>query len=91
MCLLADFRARYPAVPIDAGLTMTTHDVVAEGFDFAIRMVRALEPNLIARPLGMAREAIEASPAYLAKHSPDGVNGTLPVRDELAIHQSMLD
>lgn len=71
--LLADFRAQYPAVRFDVDLSITTRDLVAEGFDFAIRMARTLDPNLVARPLGVVREAIVASPAYLAVHAPDGV------------------
>ena len=72
--LLAEFRALYPAVRFDVDLSIATRDLVAEGFDFAIRMARTLDPNLVARPLGVVREAIVASPAYLAKHAPDGVN-----------------
>ena len=50
---------------------------VAEGFDFAIRMARTLDPNLVARPLGVMREAIVASPAYLAAHAPGGLQEPL--------------
>lgn len=71
--LLADFRALHPAVRFDVDLSIATRDLVAEGFDFAIRMSRTLDPNLVARPLGVVREAIVASPAYLAAHAPDGV------------------
>lgn len=71
--LLADFRGLHPAVRFDVDLSIATHDLMAEGFDFAIRMSRTLDPNLVARPLGVVREAIVASPAYLAAHAPDGV------------------
>ena len=69
--MLADFRVQYPAVRFDVDLSIATRDLVAEGFDFAIRMARTLDPNLVARPLGMVREAIVASPAYAATHTPD--------------------
>ncbi|WP_374472598.1 LysR family transcriptional regulator [Arenimonas sp.] len=72
--LLADFRAHYPAVRFDVDLSIGTRDLVAEGFDFAIRMARTLDPNLVARPLGVVREAIVASPAFLAAHAPGGVH-----------------
>lgn len=72
--LLAEFRALYRAVRFDVDLSIETRDLIAEGFDFAIRMARTLDPNLVARPLGVVREAIVASPAYLAAHAPDGVN-----------------
>lgn len=71
--LLADFRALYPAVRFDVDLSIGTRDLVGEGFDFAIRMARTLDPNLVARPLGVMREAIVASPAYLAAHAPGGL------------------
>lgn len=71
--LLADFRALYPAVRFDVDLSIGTRDLVGEGFDFAIRMARTLDPNLVARPLGVVREAIVASPAYLSAHAPGGL------------------
>ena len=75
--LLADFRARYPAVRFDVDLSIGTRDLVGESFDFAIRMARTLDPNLVARPLGVMREAIVASPAYLAEHAPGGLQEPL--------------
>jgi DNA-binding transcriptional LysR family regulator len=72
--LLADFRARHPAVRFDVDLSIATRDLVGEHYDFAIRMARTLDPSLVARPLGVLREAIVASPAYLARAAPRGIN-----------------
>lgn len=72
--LLADFRARHPAVRFDVDLSIATRDLVGEHYDFAIRMARTLDPSLVARPLGVLREAIVASPAYLARAAPRGID-----------------
>lgn len=71
--LLADFRARYPAVRFDVDLSIGTRDLAGEGFDFAIRMARTLDPSLVARPLGVVREVVVASPGFLARHAPEGI------------------
>lgn len=73
MDLLADFRAVYPAVRFDVDLSIAARDLIGGGFDFAIRMARTIDPSLVARPLGLMRETIVASPAYLTTHAPDGV------------------
>lgn len=71
--LLADFRAMHPAVRFDVDLSIGTRDLVGEGYDFAIRMARTLDPALVARPLGLMREIVVASPDYLARQAPQGV------------------
>ena len=71
--LLADFRARHPLVRFDVDLSIAQRDLIGEGFDFAIRMARTLDPSLVARGIGVMRELIVASPDYLARHAPDGV------------------
>lgn len=72
--LLADFRARHPQVRFDIDLSIEQRDLVGEGFDFALRMARTHDPSLIARPLGVVRERIVASPDYLARHAPGGID-----------------
>jgi DNA-binding transcriptional LysR family regulator len=71
--LLADFRTLHPQVRFDVDLSIGTRDLIGDGYDFAIRMTRTLDPSLIARPLGAMRERIVASPALLAARAPDGV------------------
>ena len=71
--LLADFRARHPLVRFDVDLSIAQRDLIGEGFDFAIRMARTLDPSLIARGIGVMRELIVASPGYLARNAPDGI------------------
>ena len=71
--LLADFRARHPLVRFDVDLSIAQRDLIGEGFDFAIRMARTLDPSLVARGIGVMRELIVASPDYLARHAPAGI------------------
>lgn len=83
--LLADFRARHPAVRFDVDLSIGTRDLIGEGYDFAIRMARTLDPALVARPLGVMREIVVASPGYVARQGPQGI--TAP--DQLAALEAL--
>ena len=71
--LLAEFRALHPRVRFDVDLSIGQRDLIGEGYDFALRMTRTLDPSLVARNLGAMRERIVASPEFLARHAPDGV------------------
>lgn len=68
---IAAFRLRYPAVTIDARLTPRRVDLVAEGFDLALRV--SLKPladsSLVARRLSELEMAMYAAPSYLARRS----------------------
>lgn len=66
--LLADFRARHPAIVFDVDLSISRRDLIGDGYDFAFRATRTLDPSLIARSLGVMREIIVASPDFLARH-----------------------
>lgn len=67
--LIARFTARYPAIEVDAHLTTRQVDLVAEGFDLALRASdRALkDSSLTARRLGAFEGHLYAAPAYLAR------------------------
>ena len=62
---LAAFRAQYPAVEVVLGMTDDVVDVVAEGWDLAVRVGRQRDSSLIARRIGRGRRLVCASPAYL--------------------------
>ncbi|MFT2520277.1 LysR substrate-binding domain-containing protein, partial [Escherichia coli] len=56
---------------------------VEERIDLAIRMTNRLEPNLIARPLGVCHSVICATPDYLARHG-------MPRKvEDLALHNCL--
>jgi DNA-binding transcriptional LysR family regulator len=65
--LLAEFLARYPKIQIDVVLTPRRVDLVAEGFDLALRAGPLVDSALIARRLGRTELGLFASPAYLRK------------------------
>jgi DNA-binding transcriptional LysR family regulator len=65
--LFAEFLTRYPKVQIDVVLTPRRVDLVAEGFDLALRAGPLVDSTLIARRLGRTELGLFASPAYLRK------------------------
>jgi DNA-binding transcriptional LysR family regulator len=65
--LLAEFLARHPKVQLDVVLTPRRVDLVAEGFDLALRAGPLVDSALIARRLGRVELGLFASRAYLRK------------------------
>jgi DNA-binding transcriptional LysR family regulator len=86
--LLADFRAMYPRVRFDVDLSIGQRDLIGEGYDFAIRMARTLDPSLVARPLGVVRDLVVASPDYLARLAPQGVHDPAQLSDFEALRNN---
>jgi DNA-binding transcriptional LysR family regulator len=66
--LLADFLAAHAGIEIDLHLSDARVDIVAEGFDVALRIATLPDSSLRARRLCSIATHIVASPAYLAKH-----------------------
>ncbi len=64
---VADFVRRYPSIRVEFALTTRRVDLVAEGFDLAIRAGRLEDSTLVARRIGLAPLALFASPAYLKR------------------------
>jgi DNA-binding transcriptional LysR family regulator len=64
---LAGYRARYPDVIVDMRLENRTVDLVAEGFDLALRATLEPSPTLFARLLCTVRFRPVATPDYLAR------------------------
>lgn len=65
--LIGEFLARHPKVQIDVVLTPRRVDLVAEGFDLALRAGRLLDSSLVARRLGRFDLGLFASRGYLRK------------------------
>lgn len=63
--VIAEYALRYPQVSIDIQLLERSVNLVEERIDLAIRMTNTLDPGTIAKPLGVCRSVICASPAYL--------------------------
>ncbi|UHQ55707.1 MULTISPECIES: LysR substrate-binding domain-containing protein [Microbulbifer] len=66
--LVNDFALRYPELEVDMQLTNQKLDLVAEGYDLAIRLGKLDDSSMMARRLGSRTLYVCASPAYLAAH-----------------------
>lgn len=69
---LASFAARHPDIRLELDLSSRIVDLLAEGFDLAIRAAKPTDGMLIARPLFRMRTRLFASPGYLASLPPIG-------------------
>ena len=65
---IADFMLAHPAVHIDLRLSDAKVDIVAEGFDIALRIADLPDSSLRARRLAPVATRIVAAPAYLERH-----------------------
>lgn len=65
----AQFALRFPEVSFDTRITNARVDLIAEGFDLAIRMAaaRVTDAALTIRKLGSAPTSFYAAPSYLAR------------------------
>jgi DNA-binding transcriptional LysR family regulator len=82
--LVARFAAEHPAVYVELVLTGRVVDLVAEGFDFALRAAPMHDSALVARKLAPVEVALWAAPAYLARR------GTPTRVADLAEHDCVL-
>jgi DNA-binding transcriptional LysR family regulator len=62
---LADFAKKHPKVEIDVSLNDRRVDLLADGFDMAIRIGNLADSSLIARRIAPVRGLVLASPTYL--------------------------
>ncbi|QYX54167.1 LysR family transcriptional regulator [Pseudomonas sp. S07E 245] len=81
--LLADFVLAHPQVTMEVEYSDRFVDLVAEGFDAAIRIGELADSRLVAKKLCDHLRILCASPEYLAKHP------TLQVPADLAEHNCM--
>src|SRR6266850_706298 len=83
--LLAAYRRLYPEVVVDISFEDRFVDLIAEGYDLALRATAdPLPAGLIARPLGPMPFVIAASPEYLRRC------GIPKVPQDLAQHDSVM-
>src|SRR5262245_53509 len=81
--VLAELASRHPDLEIQSSYSDRHVDLVAEGFDAAIRLGVLEDSNLVARRIARLGGRLVASPAYLQKH------GTPKTPDELASHAAV--
>jgi DNA-binding transcriptional LysR family regulator len=82
--VLADMAARHPALHLHASYTDRHVDLIAEGFDCAIRVGKLTDSSLVARKIGPLVAKYVASPAYVAAH------GSPETPDQLLAHQALM-
>ena len=80
---VAGFVQRYPLTRVELLLVDRMVNLVEERVDVAVRISRAIDPNLIARPLAQCHSVLCAAPAYLTAH------GTPATADALAAHNCL--
>ena len=82
--VVADYAARFPDVEVELELSDFPRDLIAEGWDLAIRVGTLEDSSLIARRLGPTEQFLCAAPSYLERRPP-------PSRpDELAGHDTIV-
>lgn len=82
--LLPDFLTAHPGITIDAEYSNRFVDLVAEGFDAAIRLGALEDSQLVARRLASRRCLLSASPDYLSRR------GTPQAPQDLAHHNCLI-
>lgn len=78
--LIARYLATNPAVSVELSLSTKPVDLIAEGFDLAIRGALVVEPTMVTRQIGASALIVCAAPSYLARH------GAPETPDDLAKH-----
>jgi DNA-binding transcriptional LysR family regulator len=81
--MLPGFRTRYPKLRLDIDLSDRVADLVADGIDVALRIVREPSANLVARRIAPVNFVACASPAYLKRR------GSPKHPSELAQHDTL--
>lgn len=84
--ILPQFLLNEPAVQLEFEITSRRVDVIAEGFDVAIRIRTVLEDSeLVVRTFGTSEQVLVASPSFVAEHGPfatpedlQGISGAGP-------------
>jgi LysR family transcriptional regulator for bpeEF and oprC len=81
---LAQFRHAWPGIDLSIGMGDRLVDLTGEGIDCALRVGELQDSSLVARPIGLMRFTIAATPDYLARRG-------VPVSaDELAGHDGIV-
>lgn len=63
-----DFMRAHPDLRVELNLSDSMFDIVAEGYDLAIRIAQLRDSSLIARRIADNPRSLYAAPAYVAEH-----------------------
>src|SRR3984957_17361767 len=65
---IADFTARFPGISVELMLSERPVDLIAEGFDVAVRVEEMPDSSLIARQIAPCRMVVCGAPSYFERH-----------------------
>ncbi|MFB8342768.1 LysR family transcriptional regulator [Brucella cytisi] len=82
--VLSEMARLHPELQLQADYSDRFVDLIAEGFDCAIRVGALRDSNLIARRVGQIHGQLVASPDYIKKH------GSPAAPDEISSHQALV-
>lgn len=82
--VLADMARRHPKLHIQTRYTDRFVDLIAEGYDCAIRVGHLRDSNLIARYIGPSHGTLVASPDYIR------ANGRPETPDQIVAHEALM-
>ncbi|MBK4216805.1 LysR family transcriptional regulator [Paracoccus caeni] len=82
--VIAEMARLHPKLQIDASYSDRFVDLIAEGFDCAIRVGNLRDSNLMAKRVGQIYGTLVASPDYIATH------GAPEAPDDLMNHQALV-
>ena len=82
--VFADMARRHPSLQISTFYSDRFVDLIAEGFDCAVRIGYLTESNLIARCIGPLQGRLVASPEYIRLH------GSPETPDEISTHEALM-
>lgn len=68
--VLIEFQREHPEIQLDVDFSDRKIDLIAEGFNLAVRIGRLDDSSMIARKLGDVEMVCAASPEWLAEHGP---------------------
>lgn len=74
---LPEFLEAHPGITLDLRLEDRFVNLVAEGFDMAVRVGALGDSSLVARRIAPTRQVLVASPAYVARHGSPAQPGDL--------------
>lgn len=82
--VLQKFLLTHPQVRVDLELTSRRVDVIAEGYDVALRVRSILDDSgVVARMFGTSEQLLVASPSFVAEHGPydsiESLQGTVGI------------
>lgn len=82
--VLAELACRHPRLHIHSSYSDRFVDLIAEGFDCAIRVGLLQDSNLVARRIGTIHAKFLASPDYIKAH------GAPEAPEEIVLHQALM-